>query len=190
VQFVIKVDARTLVHQLNKSAAGVPGVPVNRWLAWIRLFDFDVRSVTGKKHLVAEGLSRRSWTPEDDDESESEVEDFLDAQVFCLGVHSYRVHAGRPRKKASAGRPLMASLIQSQDTRWSKAATPDILIVDSSPGSKGTPCNIFYGRVSCFCRGSKNVPLRRVVARPEVQKEIVTYRHDRLGQKGLESTYK
>lgn len=89
VQFVIKVDARTLVHQLKNVAADVPGALSSCWLEWIRLFDFDVRSVTVKKHLVAECLLCRTWTLEDDNKSESEVKNFLDAQVFCLGVHSY-----------------------------------------------------------------------------------------------------
>ncbi len=77
------------MHQLNKSAADVPGALVNRWLAWIRLFDFDVRHVVGKRHLVADGLSRRPWVPEDDEESESDVKDFIDVELFCYGVHSY-----------------------------------------------------------------------------------------------------
>ena len=59
VRFVIETDAKTLVAQLNRSASDVPGALVTRWLAWIHLFDFEVRHVSGKKYTAADDLSRR-----------------------------------------------------------------------------------------------------------------------------------
>ena len=52
VRFVLEIDARTLVHQLNQPA-------VNRWLAWIRMFDFELKHVSGTKHGCPDVLSRR-----------------------------------------------------------------------------------------------------------------------------------
>jgi hypothetical protein len=59
-----------------------PGSPLMRWIAWIRLFDFDVKHVSGKKHIAADGLSRRPRTileVEEDDSEEEDIEDFVDA---------------------------------------------------------------------------------------------------------------
>jgi len=56
VRFVVEIDARTLVHQLNLPASDLPGSVVNRWLAWIRFFNFDIKYVAGKKHGGPDGL--------------------------------------------------------------------------------------------------------------------------------------
>jgi hypothetical protein len=46
VRFVVETDAKTpLVAQLNRSASDFPGALVTRWLAWIQVFDFEVRHV-------------------------------------------------------------------------------------------------------------------------------------------------
>ena len=31
------------------------------WLTWIKFFDFNVKYVFKKKHIVVDDLSRRSW---------------------------------------------------------------------------------------------------------------------------------
>jgi hypothetical protein len=71
-------------------ANDLPGVTVTQWIAWIRLFDFDVVHVPGKQHTAADGLSRRKGTEEDVAEAEAkdahEVEDFLDQQLIASRV--------------------------------------------------------------------------------------------------------
>ena len=42
VQFLIEIDSRTLVHQLNQPTSDLPGAIVGHWLAYIRLFSFDI----------------------------------------------------------------------------------------------------------------------------------------------------
>ena len=59
VHFVLETDANVLVAQLNRSATDLPGSLVTRWIAYIRLFDFKVRHIPGKKHTAADGLSQR-----------------------------------------------------------------------------------------------------------------------------------
>ena len=44
-----------------------------------------------RKHLVADGLSRRSWTADDDISSEESVEEFLNSQFLVAGVHSFNI---------------------------------------------------------------------------------------------------
>ncbi|KYG39566.1 hypothetical protein M433DRAFT_10690 [Acidomyces richmondensis BFW] len=43
---------------------------VTRWLAWIQMFDFDVRHVPGKKNVVADALSRKPTGPIADEDGE------------------------------------------------------------------------------------------------------------------------
>ena len=50
VRFLVEIDARTLVHQLNQPTSDLPGTVVGRWIAYIRLFDFEIRHVAGTKY--------------------------------------------------------------------------------------------------------------------------------------------
>jgi hypothetical protein len=68
VHFILETDANVLVAQLNRAATDLPGSLVTRWLAWIRLFDFEVKHIKGTKHTAADALSRRP--PASDDTSE------------------------------------------------------------------------------------------------------------------------
>ena len=89
VRFVIETDAKTLVAQLNRSASDVPGALVTRWLAWIALFDFDVRHVSGKKHTAADGLSRRPATIlEEEQPLEDDIDEFIAAELWSVQVVS------------------------------------------------------------------------------------------------------
>ena len=54
---MLETDASVLVAQLNRSATDLPGALVTRWIAYIRLFDFEVRHVPRTKHTAANGLS-------------------------------------------------------------------------------------------------------------------------------------
>ena len=54
---MLEMDVNVLVAQLNWSATDLPGSLVMRWIAYIRLFDFEVQHVPGKKHTAVDGLS-------------------------------------------------------------------------------------------------------------------------------------
>lgn len=54
VVFILETGANTLVHQLNGSGTGLPGVLMTRWFAWIRLFDFEMRHVPKMRHRSPE----------------------------------------------------------------------------------------------------------------------------------------
>ena len=60
VHFVVETDAHTLAAQLNRTATDLPGALVTRWLAWIGLFDFEVKHVPGVRNGAADALSRRT----------------------------------------------------------------------------------------------------------------------------------
>ncbi len=84
-QFTVETDANTLVAQLNRSATDLPGSLMTRWLAWIQLWDFDVRHVPRKKNSAADGLSRRpAQEGELKDEPKEDLEDFIDWELGCI----------------------------------------------------------------------------------------------------------
>ncbi|KAK4699351.1 hypothetical protein P7C70_g6909, partial [Phenoliferia sp. Uapishka_3] len=55
-RFILEVDASALVQMIN--APELPNAPMNRWLRFIQLFDFEIVHVAGKTHTLADGLSR------------------------------------------------------------------------------------------------------------------------------------
>ena len=59
VYFVLETDANVLVAQLNRSATDLLGSLVTRWIAYIRLFNFEVQHVPRRKHIAADRLSQR-----------------------------------------------------------------------------------------------------------------------------------
>ena len=65
VQFLIEIDARTLVHQMNQPTSDLPWDIVGHWLAYIRLFSFDIKHVAGVKHKGPDALSRRPGMEEE-----------------------------------------------------------------------------------------------------------------------------
>jgi len=64
VHFILEVDAAFLVQMINNP--DLPNAAMTRWLAYIHLFDFEVRHVPGKKHTFVDVLSRVRRTDSDD----------------------------------------------------------------------------------------------------------------------------
>jgi len=90
VRFLVEIDAKTLFHQLNQPASDLPDSVVNRWLAWIRMFSFEIQHVAGKTHGGLDGLSRRRRSVEDSDKEEGveELEEEMDADLAVNEVDS------------------------------------------------------------------------------------------------------
>jgi len=55
--FTVVRDSQTLVWLLNQPPNDLPNAMIMRWLAYARLFDFDVKHIKGNKNSVADGLS-------------------------------------------------------------------------------------------------------------------------------------
>jgi len=70
-------------------ASDLPGSVVNRWLAWIRLFNFEIKHVAGKKHGGPDGLSRRKQSENDSDGDDSnKLDDCMDADLTHAMVNN------------------------------------------------------------------------------------------------------
>ena len=57
MRFIIEIDANILMTQFNRSAANLLKALIIRWLTWIKLFDFNVKHVFDKKHIIIDNLS-------------------------------------------------------------------------------------------------------------------------------------
>jgi len=95
VRFLVETFTNILVHQLNLPANDLPGAQVTCWIAWIRLFDFDVKHVPGRLNGGPNGLSRRPrGEGEPAPEEEVDLEETIEA---CL--QGIRVEQGSDRKR-------------------------------------------------------------------------------------------
>lgn len=71
-RFIIEVDAQSLIRMIN-TPDPLPNAAMNRWLAYIALFDFDIQHVKTEKHRLPDALSRVARTA-----SDSQAEDAND----------------------------------------------------------------------------------------------------------------
>ena len=66
-----------------------PNATINRWIAAILLFDFEIRHVPADKHTGADGLSQRPRAPEDEDPDE-EFEEWLEDAMSLMYMEEWR----------------------------------------------------------------------------------------------------
>ena len=60
---MIYTDSQSLVWLLNQPPNDLPNVMMMRWLAYIRLFDFEVKHVLRNQNAAVDGLSRGGRSP-------------------------------------------------------------------------------------------------------------------------------
>ena len=187
VHFVVEIDANTLVAQLNQSAADLPGALVTRWLAWIRLFDFDVRHVPGKKHGAADGLSRRPRTASDDidEANEVDIDDFIDAEMNCVRVASVRVTAANERVLL----PEYSDESERIAVWLTTLSRPANMDTKQFLKFKMHALKHLVREKHLFRRMNKNVPMRRVVDDRATKTQILEAMHEESGHRGKEGTY-
>jgi len=83
----VETDANTLVHQLNLSANDPPGALATRWIAWIWLFNYEVKPILGRLNCVADGLSWQPWGEgEPLPEEEAALEETIEASLLGIQV--------------------------------------------------------------------------------------------------------
>ena len=88
VRFILKLDAKTLITQLNKSATDLPSALITQWLTYIQLFNFNIRYIPGKKYLVTDGLLRRPPIEKDikEEEEEEDIKEFINTKLAYVRV--------------------------------------------------------------------------------------------------------
>jgi len=79
----VEVDAQYIKRMLNKPDLH-PNATMNRWIAAILIFDFELVHVPGAKHKGPDGLSRRRVAEsEEEEEGVEEVEEWVDEVIGC-----------------------------------------------------------------------------------------------------------
>ena len=69
------------------------GLLVTRWIAYIRLFDFEVQHVLGRKHIATNKLLQRLCTKSNniDKAYKIDIEEFIDFELGALSIALVRV---------------------------------------------------------------------------------------------------
>ena len=95
----METDANILAAQLNRSDTNLPGALLTRWLAQIRLFNFEVRHIPGTKHTTTNSLSRRPRTTSDDIDKthEQDIDEFVTAELNMVQILPVTVLNNQPR---------------------------------------------------------------------------------------------
>ena len=88
-KLIVEMDAKFIKGMLNNPTLH-PNDAINRWIAAILLFDFELVHVPAEKHTRADGLSRRPRDSNDPDlDDPEELEDWIDTHSgFFIEMHS------------------------------------------------------------------------------------------------------
>lgn len=85
-RLIVEVDAAYIRGMINNPDM-LPHGSINRWIAGILIFTFELQHVPAEKHQAPDGMSRRGRAKEDADESkdEQDAEDWIDrAYAFII----------------------------------------------------------------------------------------------------------
>ena len=85
IYFIFETDANILIAQLNKEATNLPEALIIKWLAQIKLFDFDVYYIFELKHIAANELSQRPGITTRK-KSKTNIDKFIASKLECLCI--------------------------------------------------------------------------------------------------------
>ena len=84
-RFIVEVDASCIAGMLRNADTQTAAV-INRWIQGILQFDFDLVHVPAYKHRGPDALSRRRYTPDDEDQEpyESDADEWIDSIALTM----------------------------------------------------------------------------------------------------------
>jgi hypothetical protein len=88
-KLIVEMDAKFIKGMINSPGLH-PNDAINRWIAAILLFDFELVHVPAERHTGADGLSRRPASDRDPPgEEPEELEDWIDTNAgFFIEIHT------------------------------------------------------------------------------------------------------
>ena len=200
IHFILETDANTLVSQLNRPASDLPGALVTRWITWIRLFDFEVKHVPGKKNGAADGLSRRPATEEElqEQEKERDVDEFIAAEISFLRVAVSPVETMVSVEIPTTGGNSSPRILDDSYSDESEQIARFLTTLCRPPEMSRSEFAVFKKRALkfivqdryLFYRGhGRDLIMRRVLDRLEDRERVLQGVHNELAHKGREATY-
>jgi len=161
------------------------------------LFDFDILHVSDKKHQALNTLSQHSQAEDETDFNNSDIEDFLNSQLFHSSVQAYLVsteHAASQKLKLITTSVLNSESEYSEDQIVMATYLVTLQHFINMQGKKFTKFKTealkhIVQDIELFCCSSKNMRIHKVVNKEENQTEISQHLHDHSEHKGVKFTY-
>jgi len=195
---VVETDSTSLIAQLNLCTGDLPSAMLTRWIAWIRLFEFDVKHIAGKKHTAADGLSRRP--PSDGEFPDNEdMDEFIEKELNCVNMLVSEVEFSTgyimPLQLSKEDKPLEGKYAKHHQNvaiyLLTMAKPPSLSGLSRKDYTKFRRDALTYlvqGR-QLFKRASRNIPLRRVIDDIEEQEMVLKRCHEASGHRSESGTY-
>jgi len=190
VRFLVQIDAKTLVHQLNQPASDLPGSVVNRWLAWIRKFSFEIKHVAGKRHGGPDRLSRRRRSVEDSEEEEGveELEEEMDADLAVNKVDSEEEGDNEDEIEEDDDQ-AMPDEIKKVTRYLTTLQRPGNMTNKQFDSFRQYALRFLVEEGQLFRRAKLGMPPKRVIWDQNEQKDIMSQLHDESGHRGKKGSY-
>jgi transposase InsO family protein len=180
--FVVETDAQTLVWLLNQPPNDLPNALLTRWLSYIRLFDFNVRHIPGRRNGGADGLSRRGRSPLDPPEVD-DVDDYFEAALYAVSVKD-----SNPLQDVWLDEEKYTDLELILGKYLSSLTRPLGLSDAEFVSLKRKAYGFFVLRGFLYKRGKNGYPPRRVVGLKEERLEVLKGCHEEAGHRGRDGT--
>jgi hypothetical protein len=189
----VETDAKTFVHQLNLPANNLAGALVTRGIAWIRLFDFNVKHFTGRLNGGPDGLSRQ---PRGEGKPEPEEEDDP-AQTIQASLQGIRVEQepdGKRRERPYEG-CVGLRLAEKYKGRWKEIGKflgnlkrPERNTMKEMHQFRRQATQYLVSDVILYQRRKTNEPPAKVLVSAEQKRKAIETAHELSGHRGREGT--
>lgn len=201
---VVEVDAQYLKGMVDNPDRFIDAA-VARWIANIRLYDFQWRHVPGKDHVIADAFSRRRLTDGDADGDLDEMEDLLGKHYGMMAVLAEERRDSTPIVLGDRQLPqmTMAQLSKTRQALESQIANiqaylsnpMDLSIFDSLSTQKRRSLMRYCSRFvlvedQLYKRYDKEGRLTMVRVVPMQDRwQVIQEMHDGMGHKGTETIH-
>lgn len=189
VKFTLEVDARSLIQMLN--APELPNAPMTRWLAYIKLFDFELRHVPATQHTLPDALSRKEWVDGDDEPYDADEVADEDLEVWNF---QYR-EGGGGQALPLLNRVNIIESLYSDKPEWLQLAK----YLESGRMPEDMPtedrkqilrrADVFFLRNGRLWKRSKRGIPQEVILNEKEQRNILEAVHEHGGHRGRDACH-
>lgn len=204
-KLIVEVDAKYIKGMINNPDLQ-PNATINRWIAGILLFDFELVHVPASKHQGPDGLSRRRQAPQDEEDTESDQEEWLDRSYSfllrnaeCLALSDSAMYAQESlREESQATEAVLTDEFPVSDS--TALRNKRLHLVQSFLKRPVRPDGQSDADFTAFVKYASNFFLKgdrlwrkrpdgrhQLVPVPEKRIGLIKHIHDDLGHKGVYS---